>query len=157
MRLSDVQPPRVMRDTSVEVSVSVASANALGTAEPLDEAAHGVATQTTSAILLGKIAGRMMRQGRVTVRDLYDLCVAEREDAEALRAAALAVPAGALVRTADLLEQELAGNQRLRPLLAPTHVDLAEGVAARGGALLLRLAKWSETARRQGRRSEAAP
>ena len=39
----------VMRDTSVEVSVSVASANALGTAEPLDEAAHGVATQTTSA------------------------------------------------------------------------------------------------------------
>lgn len=98
----------------------------------------------------------MMRQGRVTVRDLYDLCVAEREDAEALRAAALAVPAGALVRTAELLEQELAGNQRLRPLLAPTHVDL-EGVAARGGALLLRLAKRSEAARRQGRRSEAAP
>ena len=130
----------VMRDTSVEVSVDVASANDLGPVESSDEAAHGVGTQTTSAILLGKIAGRMMRQGRVTVRDIYDLCVAERVDADALRAAARLVPAGALVRTAALLEQELAGNQRLKPLLAPTHTDLAEDLDAQGRALLLRLA-----------------
>ena len=129
----------VMRDTSVEVSV--ASANALGPVESSDEAVHGVGTQTTSAILLGKIAGRMMRQGRVTVRDIYDLCVAERVDADALRSAARLAPAGALVRTAALLEQELAGNQRLKPLLAPTHTDLAEDLDAQGRALLLRLAE----------------
>ena len=130
----------VMRDTSVEVSVDVASANALGPVESSDEAAYCVGTQTTSAILLGKIAGRMMRQGRVTVRDIYDLCVAERVDADALRSAARLVPAGALVRTAALLEQELAGNQRLKPLIAPTHTDLAEDLDAQGRALLLRLA-----------------
>lgn len=140
----------VMRDTSVEVSVSVASPNALGTAATSDEAAHGVGTQTTSAILLGKIAGRMMRQGRATVRDIYDLCVAERLDADALRTAVRAVPAGALTRTADLLEQELAGNQRLKPLIAPTHTDLAEDVVAQGSALLLRLGRWLESAREQG-------
>ena len=139
----------VMRDTAVEVSVSVASANVFGTADSSDEAEHGVGTQTTSAILLGKIAGRMMREGRVTVRDIYDLCVAERLDAEALRAAALSVPARALVRTADLLEQELAGNQRLKPLLAPAHTDLAEDVPTRGRALLLRLGKWVGTVQEQ--------
>ena len=139
----------VMRDTTVEVSVSVASANALGAADSSDEAEHGVGTQTTSAILLGKIAGRMMRQGRATVRDIYDLCVAERLDADALRTAARSVPARALVRTAELLEQELAGNQRLKPLLAPAHTDLAEDLAARGRALLLRLGKWVETAQEQ--------
>ena len=141
----------VMRDTSVEVSVSVATANALGTADSSDEAKHGVGTQTTSAILLGKIAGRMMRQGRVTVRDIYDLCVAKRLDADALRSAALSVPPGALVRTAELLEQELAGNQRLKPLLAPTHTDLAQDIAARGSALLSRLGMWAEAARERER------
>ena len=139
----------VMRDTAVEVSVSVASANVFGTAESSDEAEHGVGTQTTSAILLGKIAGRMMREGRVAVRDIYDLCVAERLDADALRVAARSVPARALVRTADLLEQELAGNQRLKPLLAPAHTDLAEDLPARERALLLRLGKWVEIAQEQ--------
>lgn len=53
--------------------------------------------------------------------------VAERLDADALRSAALSVPPGALVRTAELLEQELAGNQRLKPLLAPTHTEIWPG------------------------------
>ena len=129
----------VMRNTSVEVSVSVTDHETATAPEASDEAGHGIATQTTIAILVGKMAGRMMRQGRATARDIYDLCVAERMDPDALLAAATTVPSGALRRTADFLPEELAGNLRLKPLLAPTYTDIAEDLAAHGGKLLLRL------------------
>lgn len=60
-------------------------------------------------------------------------------DPDALLAAAATVPSGALRRTADFLPHELAGNLRLKPLLAPTHTDIAEDLATHGGRLLLRL------------------
>ena len=133
----------VMRKTAVEVSVDVVSSSALGPAAP-DAAPHGVATQTTSAILAGKVVGRMMQQGRATVRDVYDLCVAERADPDALLAAVAAVPAGAMLRTVALLEQELAGNQRLKPLIAPAHIDIADDLVGHGTELLLRLGRQLE-------------
>ena len=129
----------VVRDTSVEISVSVTGHETAIVPETSDEAGYGIATQTTTAILVGKMAGRMMRQGRATARDIYDLCVAERMDRDALLAAAATVPPGALRRTADFLPEELAGNQCLKPLLAPTHADIAEDLATHGGRLLLRL------------------
>ena len=62
--------PCVMRDTSVEISVSVTGHETATEPEASDEAGHGIATQTTTAILVGKMAGRMMRQGRATARDM---------------------------------------------------------------------------------------
>lgn len=143
----------VMKDSEVEVSVSVASHSTEDAMEPSERAEGGVRTQSSSAILTGKMAGRMMRQGRVTVRDVYDLCVAERRDVGALMAAAKTVPAGALVRTAEMLETDLEGSRRMKPLIDPAHSDIAENLASHGRRVLLSLAEQVAAAREPKRRT----
>ena len=145
----------VMRDTSVEVSVSPASA--IGPPDPFDKAEHGVSTQTTSAILLGKVAGRD-NAPRASDGSRHPtifawpsvwtstLCILLRGGCRHRRCSARLIS----------WEQELADDQRWKPLLAPAHVDLADDVAGCGRAMLTRLGQWVESVhgRQRGRRGQ---
>ena len=140
----------VIRTGAVEVEVGIhTSMYGATTADELAEDVAGerrVRTQTTAAILARKIVGRMMGQGVATVRDVYDLCVAEKEDPEALLAAGKAVPSGVLVRAAGALEYDLEGDWRRKPLIEPAHLAIAENLASCGRDVLLRLARHVDSA-----------
>ena len=138
----------VIRTGAVAVGIHTSMYGAT-TADELAEDVAGerrVRTQTTAAILARKIVGRMMGQGVATVRDVYDLCVAEKEDPEALLAAGKAVPSGVLVRSADALEYDLEGDWRRKPLIEPAHLAIAENLASCGRDVLLRLARHVDSA-----------
>ena len=133
----------VIRAGDVEVGIHTSMYGAT-TADELSEDVAGhrrVRTQTTAAILARKLVGRMMTQGVATVRDVYDICVAEKEDPEAMLAALKAVPSGVLVRTANALEYDLEGDWRRKPLIEPAYMEIAENLASCGRSALLRMAK----------------
>ena len=138
----------VMRDESVEVSISVMP-HGMDDASNSDMAPCGVATQSSRAILIGKLAGRMMRQGRITTRDVYDICVAEREAPLALRNAAAVIPAGALKRSADLLTDDVEGQRLAKPLIDPKHTDVANNLVDHGRRTLLNLSGMALTIKHQ--------
>ena len=66
--------------------------------------------------------------------------------AEALLAAARAVPSGVLVRAAGALEYDLEGDWRRKPLIQPAHLAIAENLASSGRDVLLRLARYVDSA-----------
>ena len=66
--------------------------------------------------------------------------------AEALLAAARAVPSGVLVRAAGALEYDLEGDWRRKPLIEPAHLAIAENLASCGRGVLLRLARHVDSA-----------
>lgn len=139
----------VTRRGAVEVGIHTSMYGAT-TADELAEDVAGdgrVRTQTTTAILARKLVGRMMGQGVATVRDVYDICVAEKEDPAALLAAAKAVPSGVLVRSADALEYDLEGDWRRKPLLEPAHLEIAKNLASCGRNVLLRMSRHIDSAR----------
>ena len=139
----------VMRKGDVEVGIHDAMYGATTDDERSDDVvgARVVGTQTTTTILRRKMIGRLMGRHEITARDIYDLCVSEREDRAALLAATRGVPAGLLRQVADELTFHEAGNISGKPLIQPRHPEIASNLARCGHDVMLGMAQHVESLR----------
>ena len=139
----------VMREGDVEVGIHDTMYGATTDDERSDDVvgACALGTQTTATILRRKMIGRLMDRHEVTARDVYDLCVAEKEDPEAMLAATSGVPAGLLRQAADELTFHREGGVGGKPLIEPTHHEIASNLADCGSGVFLHMAGHVESRR----------
>ena len=143
----------VMRKGDVEVGIHDAMYGATTDDERSEDVvgACAIGTQTTATILRRKIIGRLMDRHEVTARDVYDICVSEKEDREAMLAATRDVPAGLLRQVANELTFYVEGGLRGKPLIRPTHPEIASNLAHCGRDVLLSMARHVEALRAKRR------
>lgn len=99
-----------------------------------------VPAQTNAAILRGKIVGRMMRQARVTVRDVYDIIVADEYDPESLEEAMRGIPASVAQNAIAELDRISDAAKRIKPLISPSRPEVAAALVEQGSRVLRRFA-----------------
>lgn len=128
------------RTGGVDITISTAWCNALlDVRERSDEALAGISLETSEAILVRKLQGRMYGFGTFTERDVYDLAAAARHDPDALRAAVSALTVEERTTVTRELRLSKQWDQPEKPLLAPAHSDLAGNLRSAAADVLLRL------------------
>ena len=114
------------RSGDAHITISTAWCGALLTVrERSGEAIAGIALETSEAILVRKLAGRMVGFGTFTERDLYDLAAADRHDPHALDAAFGALEPAERAYIGRELRLSKSWAQPEKALIDPSHPDIA--------------------------------
>ena len=134
------------RSGNIDVTVSTAWCGALADVpERSEEVIAGIPLETSAAILVRKLQGRMHGFATFTERDVYDLAAAARHDPDALGLAIRALTADERATIARELRLSKQWDQPEKQLLEPAHRDIADDLRGAAEAVLVRFGSGAES------------